>query len=148
MGDSCSKIGSCSKLGLKGHFHFCHSSSSEDLVASNHEALLCANSCLRILKAVLSYVRRDSTLVYDCLDAIEMCTAVLTTENDQNGMEHEVPNPITTVEDVLQLVKTWLKNALQHAIPCYNETVKHEELKVCICYFQCALVSEEEHFPY
>jgi len=105
-------------------------SSTDDVTTSNQEALLCANSCLTVLKKVLFQLERGSTLFYDCLDAVEMCTAVLRTETDGNGRKCESPNSRKIAEDVIRLVKEWLKKALQDNIPCYSESAKHDELEV------------------
>lgn len=99
----------------------------------NHEALLCADSCLSILKTVLSHTMCDPMLLYDCLDAIEMCSATLKPETLQGDANQELAHWSRIVEEVLHVVKKWLKKVLQEKVPCYNDSAKHEELMVCIC---------------
>lgn len=100
----------------------------------NHEAVLCANSCLSILKTVLSHTRCDSILLYDCLEAIEMCTATLKTEAVEGDANRDVGHLSRIAEEALRLVKKWLKQALQNQVPCYNDYAKHEELTVWTCF--------------
>ena len=95
-----------------------------------HEAVLCANSCLSILKTVFSYVRRDSSLLYDCLEAIEMCTATLKPEAVQGDARHVS----RIAEEALRVVKKWLKQLLSDRVPCYNDSSRHEELTVWTCF--------------
>ena len=99
-----------------------------------HEAVLCANSCLKILKTVLSHVRHDSFLLYDCLEAIEMCTATLKTEAVQGDENRDAGHLGRIAEEALRVVKKWLKQVLQDQVPCYNDSSKHEELTVWTCF--------------
>ena len=93
----------------------------------NHEAVLCANSCLSILKRVPS--RRDSFVLYDCLEAIEMCTARLKTEAVQGDAKRDAGH-LRVAEETIRVVKNWLKQVLYDQVPCYNDSSKHEELMV------------------
>ena len=96
----------------------------------NHEAVLCANSCLSILKTVLSHGRCDSILVYDCLEAIEICTATLKTEAAEGDVNRDAGHLSRIADETLGVVKKWLKQVLHDKVPCYNDSSKHEELLV------------------
>ena len=99
-----------------------------------HEAVLCANSCLSILKTVLSHVRRDTFLLHDCLEAIEMCTATLKPEAVQGDANRDAKHLDRIAEETLRVVKKWLKQVLWDQVPCYNDSSKHEELTVWTCF--------------
>lgn len=99
-----------------------------------HEAVHCASSCLSILKTVLSHARRDSFLLYDGLDAIEMCTATLKPEAVQGDANRDSRNLSRIAEEALRVVKKWLKQVLHEQVPCYNDFSKNEELTVWTCF--------------
>lgn len=96
----------------------------------NHEAVLCSNSCLSILKTVLPHARCDSVLVCDCLEAIEICTATLKTEPAEDDSNRGARHLSRIAEETLGVVKKWLKQELRDKVPCYNDSSKHQELLV------------------
>ena len=100
----------------------------------DHEAILSANSCLSILKTVLSHVRCDSILLFDCLEAIEMCTATLKPRAVQGDAHRDAGHLSRIAEETLRALKKWLKQVLQDQVPCYNDSSKHEELMVWTCF--------------
>lgn len=108
------------------------SSSWDGQETPNHEALLCANCCLSILKTVLSQTIYDPTLLYDCLEAIEMCSTMFKTEAVEGDPNRELAKWSGIAEEVLHELKRWLRKVLQEKVPCYNVSVKHEELMVCL----------------
>jgi len=99
-----------------------------------HEAVLCANSCLSILKTVLSHTRCHSILLYDCLEAIEMCTATLKTEAVEGDANRDAGHLSRIAEETLRTVKKWLKQVLHDQVPCYTDSAKREELTVWTCF--------------
>lgn len=100
----------------------------------NHEAVLCANSCLSILKAVLSHPRCDSVLLYDCLEAIEICAAKLKTEAVEGEANRDAGHLSRIAEETIRVVRKWLKQVLEDKVPCYNDSSKREELTVWTCF--------------
>lgn len=100
----------------------------------NYEAVLCTNSCLSILKTVLSHTRCDSILLYDCLEAIEMCTATLKTEAVEGDANRDAGHLSRIADETIRMVKKWLKQVLRDQVPCYTDSSKREELTVWTCF--------------
>lgn len=71
----------------------------------------------------------DSFLLYDCLEAIEKCTATLKTEAVQSDANRDAAH-LRIAEETIRVVKKWLKQVLGDQIPCYNDFSKREELTV------------------
>ena len=111
---------------------FCNRFSSADAYVSlNQEAVLCAISCFRILKAVSSSC--DFNLLLDCLRSIEMWITVLekTAILEQDGTQTFQQMEKVVVES-FDIVKKWLKKSLSPKISCYTVSDTNKELEVCI----------------
>jgi len=105
-------------------------SSPDDQAVWKQEAILCAISCLRILKAVSSS-RCKLQLLLDCLHSIETCISVLenTSVLDQEGKQTSEEAKKVTLES-FEAVKKWLKKALLSKIPFYVTAETEKELEV------------------
>ena len=62
-----------------------------------------------------------------------MCTATLKTEAIQGDANRDVGHLSRIAEEVLRVVKKWLKQVLTDRVPCYNDSAKHDELTVWTC---------------
>jgi len=68
-------------------------------------------------------------VLYDCLEAIEMCTARLKTEAVQGDTKRDAGH-LRVADETIRVVKNWLKQVLYDRVPCYTDSSKHEELMV------------------
>ena len=108
--------------------------SAEDHITFSQEALLCAISCLNILKAVSSDC--NFKLLCDCLRSIEVWISVL----DNSTVPEQEKKRLTDkmkqmVAESFDVVKRWLKKFLSSKIPSYSKDETEKELEVHIFYF-------------
>lgn len=116
--------------------------SADDLVILKQEAILCATSCLQILKALVNS-RREIQLLLDCLRSIGTCIS----EVDNTGvLEKEDKNSSKQTSKIVgesfEVVKEWLKKTLLSKLPCYvtSETEKELEVHACLPEFSSLTV--------
>ena len=106
-------------------------SSPDDQAILRDEAVLCATSCLRILKAVSnSYC--NFPLVLECLHNIEACISLL---DKRSIFEQDKRKTFEKMKQIVvesfQVATKWCKKYLNSKIPCYNVKEAENELKVC-----------------
>lgn len=110
--------------------------STEDHISFSQEALLCAISCLSILKAVSS--DRSFKLLCDCLRSIEVWVSVLDNSTVPEPEEKQLTDKMKQmVAESFEVVKKWLKEFvfLGSKIPWYSKDETEKELEVYILYF-------------
>ena len=113
--------------------------SSDDLVILKQEAILCAKSCLQILKALVDS-RCKGQLLLDCLRSIGTCisevdkTAVVEKE-DKNSSEQTSK----LVVESFEVVKKWLKKTFLGKFPLYFTSETEEELEVMQVYLNLVI---------
>ena len=119
--------------------------SADDLVILKQEAILCAKSCLQILKALVNS-RCEIQLLLDCLRSIGRCIS----EVDNTGvLEKEDKNSSKQTSKIVgesfEVVKKWLKKKLLSKLPCCitNETEKELEVYACLLEFSSLTVREK-----
>ena len=116
------------------------SSAAGDQATLKDEVLLCAKSCLEILRAVSnSYSSFD--LLLNCLHGIEACISSLdktyVTAQDESK---PVENKKLLVEESVEIVKKWLKKSLNSQISCYHIAETEIELEVCFNFTKCCFL--------
>ena len=116
--------------------------SADDLVILKQEAILCAKSCLQILKALVNS-RCEIQLLLDCLRSIG---TYISEEGNTGVLEKEDKNcskqTSKIVGESFEVVKKWLKKTLLSKLPCYltSETDKELEVHACLPHVYLNLV--------
>lgn len=116
-------------------FSFTRLPSPDHQAVLTDEAILCATSCLRILKAVSnSYC--NFSLLLECLFNIETCVSWI---EKIAMLEQEQRKPAwkkieEMVVESFQIVNKWCKKYLNSRIPCYDIAEAERELQVCMLY--------------
>ena len=121
--------------------------SAEDHITFSQEALLCAISCLNILKAVS--FDSNFKLLCDCLRSIEVWISVL----DNSTVPEQEKKRLTDkmkqmVAESFVVVKRWLKKFvfLSSKIPSYSKDKTEKELEVHIFYFHYLIPIVQKSF--
>lgn len=116
-------------------FSFTRLPSPDHQAVLTDKAILCATSCLRILKAVSnSYC--NFPLLLECLFNIETCVSWI---EKKAMLEQEKRKPAwkkieEMVVESFQIVNKWCKKYLNSRIPCYDIAEAERELQVCMLY--------------
>lgn len=121
--------------------------SAEDHITFSQEALLCAISCLNILKAVSCDC--NFKLLCDCLRSIEVWISVLDNSTVPEQEEKRLTNKTKQmVPESFDVVKKWLQKSifLCSKILCYSKDKTEEELKVHIIYFDYLIPIVQQSF--
>lgn len=112
---------------------FIRFSSTEDHITLNQEVVLCAISCLKILKAISSNC--NFKLLCHCLHSIEAWVSVLDKstmlEQEEKRMSEKMKQMVV---ESFEVVKKWLKKNvfLSSKIPWYSKDETEKELEVHI----------------